>query len=135
MGRKHRRGAEQRQQPARGKRRSIRHANDPEASGGRVSAETTPPAVHLRKLTVDEALQRLEFELRRLQRRGVREAVVIHGRGHNSPGGIPVLGPAVREWCGAHPQLVGSWQEAPRRLGGPGAIVVVLRREPGEEAT
>jgi DNA-nicking Smr family endonuclease len=110
------------------KRRSIRYDAEeifPEDRPAR--DEDAPPAIHLRKLRVDEALDRLERQLRVHRKQGYREVVVVHGRGHGSAGGIPVLGPVVREWCGQHRELVGSWREAPRRWGGPGAIVVVLR--------
>jgi DNA-nicking Smr family endonuclease len=110
-------------------RRSIRYEAEEEWPEDRQArADDAPPAIHLRKLTLDEALERLEHQLRLHRGHGRREVLVVHGRGHGSPGGVGVLGPAVREWCGAHPGLVGSWREAPRRWGGPGAIVVVLTR-------
>ncbi|MFO7653616.1 MAG: Smr/MutS family protein [Candidatus Krumholzibacteriia bacterium] len=112
----------------RGKLRSIRYEAETTGPLDRPArAADAPPAIHLRQLTRDEALQRLGHQLGGYRARGIREVLVVHGRGHNSPGGVPVLGPAVREWCGAHPDLVGSWREAPPRWGGPGAIVVVLR--------
>lgn len=110
-----------------GQRRSIRYAAEttwPEDRPAR--AEDAPPAIHLRRFTWDQARTLLARQLTAYRDRGRREVLVIHGRGHNSPGCIGVLGPLVREWCGAHPELVGSWREAPRRWGGPGAIVVVL---------
>lgn len=122
------------QAPRRGLRRSIRHeavdtsgdddagATDPRREPGR------PPEVLLRKLKLAEALERLEFQLRAHASRGQGEVLVIHGKGNNSAGGIPVLGPEVRRWCDAHPGLVASWSEAPLRWGGAGAIVVRLRQ-------
>lgn len=121
------------QAPRRGLRRSIRHeavdtcaddeahAPDPRREPGR------PPEVLLRKLKLAEALERLEFQLRAYACRGQGEVLVIHGKGQNSAGGVPVLGPEVRRWCDAHPGLVMSWSEAPLRWGGAGAIVVRLR--------
>jgi len=82
----------------------------------------------LRKLKVEEALERLAFQLAAFARQGETEVLVVHGKGQNSPGGISVLGPAVRQWCDEHSQLVTSWREAPGRWGGAGAIVVGLRR-------
>lgn len=119
--------------PRRGLRRSIRHdavdtspegfeaVPDPRREPGR------PPEILLRKLKLAEALERLEFQLRAHAGRGQGEVLVIHGKGQNSAGGIPVLGPEVRRWCDAHPALVVSWSEAPLRWGGAGAIVVRLR--------
>ena len=37
---------------------------------------------------------------------GETEVVVVHGKGSNSPGGVPVLKPAVQRWCDDHPDLV-----------------------------
>ena len=119
--------------PRRGLRRSIRHdaldtsgddagdRHDPRREPGR------PPEVLLRKLKLAEALERLEFQLRAHAARGQAEVLVVHGKGQQSPGGVPVLGPEVRRWCDAHPSLVASWSEAPLRWGGAGAIVVRLR--------
>lgn len=88
--------------------------------------DDAPPSIHLRKLTVDEAFMRLESQLKGFAGRGIREVLVIHGKGQGSVGGISVLGPEVRQWCDKHPALVSSWREAPPRWGGSGAIVVVL---------
>lgn len=121
--------------PRRGLRRSIRHdaidtsvdgdeaAPDPRREPGR------PPEILLRKLKLAEALERLEFQLRAHAGRGQGEVLVVHGKGQNSAGGVPVLGPEVRRWCDAHPALVVSWSEAPLRWGGAGAIVVRLRQQ------
>ena len=91
--------------------------------------DDAPPSIHLRKLTVDEALMRLETQLRAFAGQGTREVLVIHGKGQGSVGGISVLGPEVRRWCDQHPALVSSWREAPPRWGGSGAIVVVFNHE------
>lgn len=121
--------------PRRGKRRSIRYEaeeqwhEDREAAGKsarKSSRDDAPPSIHLRKLTVDEALRRLETMLQGYVGQKQHEVLVIHGKGQGSLGGISVLGPEVRDWCDRHPALVSSWREAPPRWGGSGAIVVVL---------
>lgn len=113
--------------PRRGKRRSIRYEAEEQWPEDRKPVrDDAPPSVHLRKLTVDEALMRLEAQLRAYAGQGRREVLVIHGKGQGSTGGISVLGPEVREWCDRHPALVSSWREAPSRWGGSGAIVVDL---------
>ncbi len=117
--------------PRRGKRRSIRYEAEEQWPEDRDQARKTarddaPPSLHLRKLTVDEALNRLETMLEGYARQNQREVLVIHGKGQGSLGGISVLGPEVRDWCDRHPALVSSWREAPTRWGGSGAIVVVL---------
>jgi len=112
----------------RGKRRSIRFEGEqtwPE-DREKLRKEGAPPEILLRKLTLAEALERLETQLRAHAAHGRREVLVVHGKGLNSPGGDPVLGPEVRAWC-EKSALVASWKEAPARWGGAGAIVVVLR--------
>ncbi len=47
---------------------------------------------------VESALRHLEQELTYCRARGVSPVLVIVGRGWNSPGQRPVLGPAVRKW-------------------------------------
>ncbi len=114
--------------PRRGKRRSIRYEavqEEPTAGRSRRGIEP-PPAIHLRKLTVEEALGRLETQLRGYRRQGRSQLLVIHGKGQGSQGGISILGPVVRQWCDEHPALVASWREAPAYWGGAGAIVVCL---------
>jgi DNA-nicking Smr family endonuclease len=128
MGRKTRKGSGDRAGGRRGKRRSIRYDATEEPADKRPRRDSdAPPQIQLRKLGVEEALARLETQLRAYQRQGRRELLVIHGRGHGSPGQIAVLAPAVRSWCDEHPALVVSWREAPPRWGGAGAIVVTVR--------
>lgn len=112
-------------------RRSIRHeaidTSDDEGPPDARREPGRPPEILLRKLKLAEALERLEFQLRAYASRGQAEVLVIHGKGQNSAGGVPVLGPEVRQWCDRHPALVATWSEAPLRWGGAGAIVVRLR--------
>jgi len=116
-------------QPRRGKRRSIRFEAEEQWPEDRQRKETPaePPKILLRKLTVDEALDRLDFQLRAYVAKGQKKVLVVHGRGNASLGGVSILGPETRNWCDAHPALVVSWQEAPQHWGGAGAIVVNLR--------
>lgn len=116
--------------PRRGKRRSIRYEAEEQWPEDRQPPvrDDAPPSIHLRKLNVDEAIRRLETQLRGYSGQGTREVLVIHGKGQGSIGGISVLGPEVREWCDRHPALVSSWREAPTKWGGTGAIVVVLEK-------
>jgi DNA-nicking Smr family endonuclease len=119
--------------PRRGKRRSIRYEAEEQWPEDRPSVrkpvrDDAPPSIHLRKLTLDEALRRLESQLRGYAGKGLREVLVIHGKGQGSIGGVSVLGPEVRTWCDRNPALVSSWREAPTRWGGSGAIVVVIQQ-------
>jgi len=115
-------------QPRRGMRRSIRFEAEEElpTERRRGRADDAPPEILLRKISVVEALERLDFQLRAFAAKGQSKVLVVHGKGTHSPGGVSILGPEVRNWCDAHPGLVVSWTEAPPRWGGSGAIVVTL---------
>lgn len=112
----------------RGLRRSIRYdaVDEPPEEGRPRRGPEPPPTIHLRKLTAEEALARLDTQLRAFLRQGRGEILVIHGKGQGSAGGISILGPLVREWCDQHPAVVAGWREAPTYWGGSGAIVVTL---------
>lgn len=117
--------------PRRGMRRSIRtdaYEEGPEDRLKRLEYRHSPkpPEINLRMMRADAALTFLESKLCGLQREGRAEALVIHGKGHGSAGGISVLGPLVRQWCNNHPELVARWEEAPAFWGGAGGIVVTL---------
>lgn len=85
-----------------------------------------PPEIFLRGCAYDQALQRLDQQVRAYVRQGRPEVLVVHGRGRGSPDGQSILGPAVREWCLAHPQLVVGWRPAQPAWGGDGAMVLEL---------
>ncbi len=114
--------------PRRGKRRSIRHEAYEEYPEDREEPRNPPkpPEIHLRKISAEEALGRLASQLPAFSKQGIKEVLVVHGKGQNSVGGVSVLGPLVRQWCIDHPSLVKSWREAPNYWGGSGAVVVVL---------
>ncbi len=57
-----------------------------------------PRELDLHGLRVESALRFLVQELTYCRSRGIRELLVIVGRGWHSPGQRPVLGPAVRAW-------------------------------------
>jgi DNA-nicking Smr family endonuclease len=56
--------------------------------------------------------------------------LIIHGRGLHSKSG-PVLREALPEWLSSQPlsQGIMAFASAPRGLGGPGATLVLLRRD------
>lgn len=104
------------------------HQDPAEAAGDPVRDDRTnrPPEIFLRKCTFDEALRRLDQQVRAHAAHGHREVLVVHGRGLGSPQGQGVLGDAVRQWCVAHPQLVNGWRPAQPSWGGDGAVVLDL---------
>jgi DNA-nicking Smr family endonuclease len=81
----------------------------------------------LRKMPLELALDRLHGFLIAKQALGTEELIVVVGKGRGSPDGIPVLAPAVRDWLKEHSELVASFEEAPLREGGAGALLVRLR--------
>ena len=122
------------QPPRRGMRRSIRHEaveEWPEDRMAKLEAERQlgkPPEIMVRKLQATEALERLDFQIRAFVHQGQTEILVVHGKGQNSPGGVSILGPLVRQWCDDSSHLVVSWKEAPTKWGGSGAILVQLKQ-------
>jgi len=77
------------------------------------------------------ALRDLETFLAGGRARGARVVLIIHGRGHGSDPGGPVLRPAVWDWlAGARSERCGvmAFASAPPRHGGDGATLVLLRR-------
>lgn len=78
-----------------------------------------------------QALRDLERFVIAARARGDRCLLVIHGRGHGSDAGGPILRPAVWEWL-ASPAAercgVMAFASARPRDGGDGATVVLLRR-------
>ena len=81
----------------------------------------------LHGLTRDEALAELPRFLRSARSKGQAAALIITGKGNNSPG-EPVLQRAVAAWLrDAGRELVVEYAPAPRELGGSGAFIVFLR--------
>jgi DNA-nicking Smr family endonuclease len=88
---------------------------------------TVDHQLDLHGLTRDEALAELPRFLRSAQLRQQVAALVITGKGYNSPG-EPVLQQAVAAWLrDAGRVLVMEFAPAPREMGGSGAFVVFLR--------
>lgn len=85
-----------------------------------------PPEIFLRQCPYEEAMHRLQQQVRAHVRHGTAEVLAVHGRGRGSPGGRGVLGDAVRAWCNDHPELVLDWRPAPPFWGGDGALVLTL---------
>ena len=81
----------------------------------------------LHGLTREEALEALSRFLRSASDHGEKAALVITGKGNNSPA-EPVLQQAVVAWLrDTGKKLVVEFAPAPREMGGSGAFVVFLR--------
>jgi DNA-nicking Smr family endonuclease len=79
----------------------------------------------------DEAVRGVERFVGAARARGARAALVIHGRGHNSEAGGPVLRPAVWRWLASPAAAragVLAFASARPSDGGSGATVMLLRR-------
>ena len=65
--------------------------------------------------------------------RGLRCVRIVHGRGHRSPNGEPVLKPSLPRWLGRGPArlIVLAYSSAPVCDGGTGASYVLLRKGGG----
>jgi len=78
-----------------------------------------------------EALRALESFVAGARARGARGLLVIHGRGHGSEAGGPVLRPAIWNWlasaAAAHVGVMAFVSARPHD-GGTGATLVLLRR-------
>jgi DNA-nicking Smr family endonuclease len=87
--------------------------------------------IDLHGLTRQEALRKVHFFLENASYEGLKKVLIITGCGHGSEGEA-VLRSAVEDFLAKEAQLwVSSWERAPRKFGGEGAIAVSLRRKPG----
>ncbi len=84
----------------------------------------------LHGLGVDEAQARLKDFLAHSQMRNYRTVLVVHGRGHNSPGNLPVLKSCLEGWLTMKRfrRQVLAFASAQPYDGGTGALYLLLRR-------
>jgi len=84
----------------------------------------------LHGLTRDEALDALAMFIGGAFRRQQQAVLVITGRGNHSPE-EPVLKKAVEKWLReTGKEMIAEFLQAPRQMGGDGAIVVFLKKSP-----
>lgn len=83
----------------------------------------------LHGLRSDDAVRRVRNVFLRLKEQGVREILIIHGKGfHSDPQEGPVLKKVVRDMLqGELSPMVRDYRQAMPRDGGSGATLVVLR--------
>jgi len=84
----------------------------------------------LHGLSVEEAEARLKDFLAHSQVRNYRTVLVVHGRGHNSPGNLPVLKSRLEGWLTMKRfrRQVLAFASAQPYDGGTGALYLLLRR-------
>jgi len=85
----------------------------------------------LHGMTTDEARPAVDSFLAQAYRRGHRCVLIVHGRGLNSEGQLPVLKKRLINWLarGTHARLVLAFTSARSCDGGAGAVYVLLRRQ------
>ncbi|MGL6109598.1 MAG: Smr/MutS family protein [Rubrivivax sp.] len=83
--------------------------------------------IDLHGLRRDEAREHLGAFVRQALRSGQRCVRVVHGKGHGSPGGEPVLKAKVQRWLAQCAEVI-AFAQATGPQGGAGALVVLLER-------
>jgi DNA-nicking Smr family endonuclease len=73
----------------------------------------------------DEAREALAGFIRQAHQQGRRCVRVVHGKGHGSPGRMPVLKAKVQRWLAQRREVI-AFAQAPGPQGGAGALVVLL---------
>lgn len=84
-------------------------------------------SLDLHGLRLDEAREALGKFVRECHKKGIRCVRIIHGKGHGSPGRVPVLKVRVQRWL-VQKQEVLAFVQAKASDGGAGAVVVLLDR-------
>lgn len=82
--------------------------------------------IDLHGLRVPEARQALALYLQNASRAGLRCVRVVHGKGHGSPGRVPVLRSKVHAWLIQKSEVMAFVQARPLD-GGAGALLVLLK--------
>jgi DNA-nicking Smr family endonuclease len=83
--------------------------------------------IDLHGLRRDEARDCLGAFVRQALRKGQRCVRVVHGKGHGSPGGEPVLKAKVQRWLAQCTEVI-AFAQATGPQGGAGALMVLLER-------
>jgi DNA-nicking Smr family endonuclease len=83
--------------------------------------------IDLHGLRRAEAREQLSAFVRQSLRSGWRCVRVVHGKGHGSPGGEPVLKGKVQRWLAQCAEVI-AFAQATGAQGGAGALVVLLER-------
>jgi len=81
--------------------------------------------IDLHGLRRDEAREALSGFIRQAHQQGRRCVRVVHGKGHGSPGKMPVLKAKVQRWLAQRHEVI-AFAQAPGPQGGAGALVVLL---------
>lgn len=101
----------------------------------RIGEFSRQAALDLHGMTADAAQLEVEQFVLKAVNSGLRCVLIVHGRGRNSPGQVPVLKDRIKQWLtrGKLGRLVLAFSTARPHDGGPGALYVLLRRERGQK--
>jgi DNA-nicking Smr family endonuclease len=86
--------------------------------------------IDLHGLKRDEAHTALSLFITAALAQGKRCVRIIHGQGHGSPGGVPILKQLSRSWLAQREEVLAFCQANPHE-GGAGALLVLLRAPGG----
>ena len=88
-------------------------------------------SLDLHGMTAEEAQAEVEQFVLGTARAGLRCILLVHGRGLNSPGQVPVIKDRLKSWLtrGKLARVVLAFATARPYDGGPGALYVLLRRQ------
>lgn len=81
--------------------------------------------IDLHGLRRDEAREALAGFIRESHRQGMRCVRVVHGKGHGSPGRVPVLKGKAQRWLAQCGEVI-AFAQASGPQGGAGALIVLL---------
>ena len=90
---------------------------------GQIQLEAT---IDLHRQTVEEAIQTVSQFIDTCLEKNVRWICIIHGKGHLSRTGKPVLKSFLNQWLRMQPDVL-AFHSAKPRQGGTGAVYVLLR--------
>lgn len=101
----------------------LQHKRFTQLKQGKIKIEAT---LDLHEHTSDEALVAVDNFLEQCQKRGIRSACIIHGKGHFSSNNTPVLKNLLNHYLRQH-RCVIAFHSAKNKEGGTGAIYVLLK--------
>lgn len=83
--------------------------------------------IDLHQQTTEQAMDSLSEFIARCVANGIRWICVIHGKGHYSKEGKPILKNFLNQWLRTHPHVL-AFHSAKPKDGGTGAVYVLLRK-------
>jgi len=105
-------------------RGGIQHRIIQRMQRGQVDLEAR---LDLHRLTMDEAAESVTQFIDSCITQGIRWVCIIHGKGHYSKEGKPILKNFINQWLRTHPSVL-AFHSAKPKDGGTGALYVLLKR-------